>query len=174
MMALVAFLRGVNVGGHRRFRPTVLAEELARFDVVSIGAAGTFVVRRRIGRSDLRAEIMGRVPFVTDVMICTGSEILGLVSGDPFGVRTFGRDIVPFVSVMAKRRLLPCALPLSLPADSDWCVRVLTCEGRFVVGLHRRRMKAITFLGQLEKLLGVPVTTRSWSTILRIGKVLAG
>jgi hypothetical protein len=33
-MALVAFLRGVNVGGHRAFRPTVLAQELADLDVV--------------------------------------------------------------------------------------------------------------------------------------------
>jgi hypothetical protein len=33
-MALVAFLRGVNVGSHRTFRPTVLAQELADLDVV--------------------------------------------------------------------------------------------------------------------------------------------
>src|SRR6185295_12228721 len=45
-MAVVVFLRGVNVGGHRRLRPSVLAKELERLDVVSIGAAGTFVVRK--------------------------------------------------------------------------------------------------------------------------------
>ena len=45
-MALVVFLRGVNVGGHRTFRPSQLVKELADFDVVNIGAAGTFVVRK--------------------------------------------------------------------------------------------------------------------------------
>lgn len=173
-MALVAFLKGINVGGQRRFRPTVLAQGLARFDAVNIGAAGTLVVRKRISRMDLRAEIVRRVPFDVDVMICTGSEVLRLVSRDPFEGHTIGRDIIPFVSVMARRRMLPSAFPLDLPAEGDWCVRVLMCQDRFVVGLHRREMKAITYLGRLEKLLGVPLTTRSWSTMLGIGRVLEG
>jgi uncharacterized protein (DUF1697 family) len=173
-MALVAFLKGVNVGGRRRFRPTVLAEELKRYDVTNVGAAGTFVFRRRISRANLRAEVRRRVPFDVEVMICTGSEILRLLSADPFEGHTIGRDIVPFVSVMAKRRTLPSALPPSIPADGDWCLKVLTWQGRFVVGLHRRQMKAITYLAQLEKLLGVSLTTRTWTTIRRIGRVLGG
>jgi uncharacterized protein (DUF1697 family) len=173
-MALVALLKGVNVGGHRRLRPSVLAQELQRLDVSNIGAAGTLVVRRRISRADLRSEIVRRVPFEVDVMICTGSEILGLISGNPFAGHSFGREVVPFVSVTAKRRMLPFALPLILPADGDWCVKVLACHDRFVMGLHRREMKAITCLGQLEKLLGVAVTTRSWSTILDVGRLLRG
>ena len=47
-MALVVFLRGVNVGGHKTFRPSLVANELSDFDVVNVGAAGTFVVRNRI------------------------------------------------------------------------------------------------------------------------------
>ena len=43
-MALVVLLRGVNVGGHKAFQPSALAKELADFDVVNVGAAGTFVV----------------------------------------------------------------------------------------------------------------------------------
>lgn len=171
-MALVAFLKGVNVGGHRRLRPTVLAKELQRFNVVNIGAAGTLVVRRRVSRAQLRDEIKRRVPFEVDVMICTGAEILRLISADPFDGHGFGREIVPFVSVMARRRMPPFELPLNLPADGDWCVKVLACRDRFVIGLHRREMKAITCLGQLAKLLGVPVTTRSWSTFLGIRSVL--
>ena len=34
-MALVVLLRGVNVGGHRIFRPAALATELACLDAVS-------------------------------------------------------------------------------------------------------------------------------------------
>lgn len=40
-MALVVLLRGVNVGGHRTFRPTMLTEELKHLDAINIGAAGT-------------------------------------------------------------------------------------------------------------------------------------
>src|SRR5213592_2066105 len=41
-MALVVFLRGVNVGGHRTFRPSLLARELSEYDVVNVGAANLY------------------------------------------------------------------------------------------------------------------------------------
>ena len=41
-MALVVFLRGVNVGGHRTFRPSLLAKELSDLDLVNIGARRNF------------------------------------------------------------------------------------------------------------------------------------
>ena len=61
-MALVVLLKGVNVGGHRTFRPSVLAKELERFDVVNVGAAGTFVIRKTVSPVKLRAEMMHRLP----------------------------------------------------------------------------------------------------------------
>ena len=44
-MALIVFFRGINVGGHRAFRPSVLAEELSKYlaqklDVEVAGFAG--------------------------------------------------------------------------------------------------------------------------------------
>ena len=56
-MALVVLLRGVNVGGHRTFRPAALARQLKHLDAVNIGAAGTFVIRRPVTRAQLRAEL---------------------------------------------------------------------------------------------------------------------
>ena len=79
---LVVFLKGVNVGGHKTFRPSVLAKEL-QLDAVSIGAAGTFVIRNPVTRTKLRAEMARRLPFDADVMMCQGSEILQLASGRP-------------------------------------------------------------------------------------------
>src|SRR5436190_92932 len=45
-------------------------------------------------------------------------------------------------------------------------------ENRFVLGLYRRQMKAISYLGKIEKLLGVPATTRNWNTIEKVAKIL--
>ena len=39
-MALVALLRGVNVGGHRTFRPSILTRDLGDYDVVNVKANG--------------------------------------------------------------------------------------------------------------------------------------
>src|SRR5437870_4733399 len=102
-MALVVFLRGINVGGHRTLRPRILANALRHLDVVNVGAAGTFVIRKPIGRTSLRAELMRRLPFQAEVMICNGGDILRLASADPFAGELSGPKIVRFVSVLAKR-----------------------------------------------------------------------
>ncbi len=171
-MALVVLLKGVNVGGHRTFRPSVLAKELKRFDVVNVGAAGTFVVRKTVTRAKLRAEMRRRLPFEADIMICSGSDILRLASANPFAGQLSGPKIVRFVSVLAKRAQPLSPVPLDLPSGGEWCLRILTYQDLFVFGLYRREMKAISYLGQLEKLFGVPVTTRNWNTILAIVRIL--
>lgn len=171
-MALVVFLKGVNVGGHRTFRPSVLAKQLERFDVVNIGAAGTFVVRGPVNRTKLRAELMRRLPFETDVMICSGADVLRLISSEPFVGHSSGRDVVPFVSVLAKRRQTQPPVPIDLPASGDWCLRILARHDRFVLGVYRRQMKAISYLAHIEKLFNAPATTRNWNTIVAIGRIL--
>src|SRR5262245_60854710 len=132
-MALVVFLKGVNVGGYRTFRPRVLAREFP-FDVVNVGAAGTFVVRTRISQAKLRAEMTRRLPFETDVMICSGTDVSRLASGDPFTDQPSGPDIVRFVSVLAKCQQPSPPVPLYLPTNGEWCLKVITCQGRFVFG----------------------------------------
>jgi len=68
-MALIVFLRGVNVGGHRTFRPSILAKELSDYDVVNVGAAGTFIVRKPGPRGKFRAELLRRLPFEAEVVL---------------------------------------------------------------------------------------------------------
>src|SRR5437773_12487420 len=83
-----------------------------------------------------------------------------------------GPNITRFVSVLAKRlRALP-PLPLSLPSDEDWLLKIIAIQDRFVLGLYRRQMKAISYLGKIEKLLGVPATTRNWNTIEKVVKII--
>lgn len=171
-MPLVVLLRGVNVGGHRTFRPSELAKSLARFDAVNVGAAGTFVVRRPPGRTDLRAAVRRHLPFATDVIIVAGRDILRLVAHDPFAGQPPGSAIVRFVSVLARRRPAPAPLPLDLPPDGRWGLRILEVRDRFVLGLYRREMKALGHLGRLDRIFGVPLTTRNWNTILAIARIL--
>jgi uncharacterized protein (DUF1697 family) len=83
-MALVVLLRGVNVGGHRTFRPTTLAEQLRHLNAVNIGAAGTFVIRQPVTQSRLRAEVTRRLPFDAEVIICKARELAGLLAQDYF------------------------------------------------------------------------------------------
>jgi uncharacterized protein (DUF1697 family) len=165
-------LKGVNVGGHRRFRPSLLARALDRYDVVNVGAAGTFVVRGKVSRAKLRAEFVRRLPFESEVIICDAREILRLADRHPFEGQPSGRAILQFVSVLSKRRPPPSRIPVNIPSDAQWCVKLIACQDRFVFGVCRRQMKAIGYLGQIETLFGVPVTTRSWTTMVKIASLL--
>jgi uncharacterized protein (DUF1697 family) len=172
-MALVVFLRGVNVGGHRTFRPSRLAEQLEHLGAVNIGAAGTFVIRRPVTRARLRAELARRLPFDAEIMICQGREIAGLMARDHFADQPVRPDIVRFVSVLGKRPRSGTFTPIRLPAGGGWLLKLLARDNQFVFGVYRRHMKVIGYLGTLDRLLGVPVTTRNWNTITAISRVLA-
>jgi uncharacterized protein (DUF1697 family) len=172
-MALVVFLRGVNVGGHRTLRPAELARQLKHLDVVNIGAAGTFVVRKPVTIAKLRAELTRRLPFETDIMICDGKEMSGLMTRHPYAGQPASKDVVRFVSVLPQRARVKPSLPIQLPATGEWLLRLLAVEGRYAYGAYRRDMKVVGYLGQIDRLLGVQVTTRNWNTIAAIAKVLA-
>ena len=101
-MALIVFLRGVNVGGHRTFRPSILARELSDYDVVNVGAAGTFVVRKSVTRAKLRAEVLRRLPFEAEVVLCDGRDFLRLEMENPFGAEPTRPEIVRFVTILSK------------------------------------------------------------------------
>ena len=171
-MALVVFLRGVNVGGHRTFRPSLLAKALGRFDVVNVGTAGTFVVRKPGTRTAFRAALLKKLPFGAHVALCDGREVLRLAREQPFDAETVPRDRVRFVSLLTKASRVRPALPVTLPSTGEWLVRIDASRPPFVVGEYRRHMKTIACLGQLDKLFGAPVTTRSWKTVEAIVRIL--
>ncbi len=172
-MALVVFLKGVNVGGYRRFRPSALVQQLKQYDVINVGAAGTLVIRKPASQTKIRAQLERRLPFDADVMICSGRDVLRLSARDPFATQKVDRNIVQFVSVLRKRPRSVPAVPFNVPASGDWGVRVLGTQDRFVYGVYRRQMKAIGYLGQLDKIFGVSATTRSWSTIQAVARLLS-
>jgi uncharacterized protein (DUF1697 family) len=171
-MTLVVFLRGINVGGHRRFRPSILAKELSAFDVVNVGAAGTLIVRRPGSKAKFRAELIRRLPFEAEIAICDARDLLNLERENPFGRKPPHPDQVRFVSILSKPGQCTSTIPVSLPPDGEWFVRVIASQERFLCGMYRRHMKTIGYLGQIDKLFGAPVTTRTWNTILAVVEIL--
>ena len=61
---------------------------------------------------------------------------------------------------------------MQFPSSGQWLMKILARQNRFVIGMYRRHMKVIGLLGTLDRLYGVPVTTRNWNTIAAIAKVL--
>ena len=171
-MALVVFLRGVNVGGHRTFRPSILARQLSGYDVLNVGAAGTFVVCKPGSRAKFRTALTRKLPFEAKIVLCEGRDLMRLETENPFGAPQSPPDVVRFVSILSKAGGVRASLPVAFPSDGEWLVRVIASEGQFVFGVYRRHMKTIGYLGQVDKLYGVPATTRNWNSIMAILRIL--
>ncbi len=172
-MASVVFLRGVNVGGYKTFRPSELAARLTKLRVVSIGAAGTFVVHADAGKADVRDAFAKALPFEANLMICADRDVIDLAAADPFADRSHPQSDGQFITVIEKRpRTLP-KLPLYAPEGKNWQVALITLHKNFVISLHRRVGRNPLYANEVvEKHLGVVATTRGWPTIVRIRQAL--
>lgn len=173
-MALVVFLRGVNVGGNKVFQPSRLAADLARFDVTNIGAAGTFVVRGAISQTALRGEIVRRLKFQPEMMICTGREVRDLVAADPYRDRPGPPHVMRIVTILSKRPRSEPSLPIRGALDGRWDMEAFAIHGRFVLSVWRRLRP--TFIDPVRMLtdtsFGLVSTTRNWNTLVKIARVL--
>jgi uncharacterized protein (DUF1697 family) len=171
-VAKVVLLRGVNVGGHRALRPSELAKQLGEYEVVNIGAAGTFVVRKPVSDAQLRQAFLARLPFECRIIICDDKPFLQLAASDYFAGQPSGPTFVHFVTVLSEPARLSLSLPVHLPGDTEWYVKVIACNDRFICGIYKRHLKTIRYLGEVDRLAGVPATTRNWNTITSVVKYL--
>ncbi|MGH9689287.1 MAG: hypothetical protein ACRD5K_19640 [Candidatus Acidiferrales bacterium] len=78
------------------------------------------------------------------------------------------------MSILSRAGGVRASLPVTFPSEGEWLVRVMASQGQFVFGMYRRQMKTIRYLGQIDKLYGVPATTRNWNTITAILRILRG
>ena len=173
-MAWVVLLRASNVGVHQRFLPSafVKSKALTTFKLVNLGAAGTFVARSNTSESRLRKAIVAQLPFETDVSICSGDEILTLLDEDPFGV--VPPNSKPFLTVLAADPVRTPHLPFHVPNEPEWEVRLISARGRYVLSLYRRLKDRLLYPNPIvEREFGVAGTTRGWSTVVALGKILA-
>ncbi len=150
----------------------MLARDLAAYDVVNVGAAGTLVVRKPVSRAKFLAELRRKLPIDAVVAFCDGRDLIRLEMENPFGAEPLDQDVVRFVSILSKTSRGKASFPVEFPRGEEWFVRIIGSRNRLVFGLYRRHMRTIGYLGQIDKLFGAPATTRNWSTILSVLRIL--
>src|SRR5271163_4028286 len=119
-MALIVFLRGINVGGHRAFRPSMLAKDLGTYEAVNVGAAGTLVVRKPGLRAKFLAELRRKLPFEATIALCDGRDLIRLEMDNPFGTEPPPADVVQFVSILSAAGRRGVSLQIALPEGGEW------------------------------------------------------
>jgi hypothetical protein len=145
---------------------------MKRLSAVSIRAAGMFVIRQPVARAQLRSELARRRPFRTETVICQGGEFARLMLLALFAHSPARPGVVRFASVRSRVARVEPRLPMSFPSRGLWLLQLQARDGRFVVGRNRRHRKTISCFGMMDRLCGVPLTTRNWSMMPAIAKVL--
>jgi hypothetical protein len=172
-MAVVVLLRGANLG-KRRFSPKALVETLADLDATNIGAAGTFVVRKRVAERTLRERIQAELPWEdAEMVILKESEVREALEAGagvriPAGAKRFG---IALPSAPAS----PPALPLEAKAkDGAWGMRYEALVGRVVIGVRRRFDETGSYpTKDVDAAIGAERgTMRDWPTWEKIGAAL--
>lgn len=179
MPRLVALLRGINVGGHRRVPMAelrTLCTGLGFTDVATHVQSGNVVLTSRHGTGDaasrIAAAIAERFGFDVDVVARTAAEWKAYADANPFPAETAaepGRVLL----------LVPRA-----PA-ADGCAEALTARGRdgerFVaagdaIWAHFPRGVGSTKVtqAQIDRAVGSPSTARNATTVAALVAMLSG
>src|SRR5437016_3198499 len=88
--------------------------------VVNVGAAGTFVVRNPGSRAKFRAELLRKLPFEAEVVLCDARDLIRLEMENPFGTEPARPDVVRFVSILSKAGRVRASIPITLPPTGEW------------------------------------------------------
>jgi len=165
-------MRAVNVGGHQRFSVAQLARDLADYDVVNIGAAGTFAVRANVSAAAFRKALEAALPFDVETMICPAAEIRRLAATGVFAAPV-ADGVQRMLTILASRPKVSLPAGLRHPDGERWESQVVASSGRYICVLTRRLgTQPVNSNLLLEKRLGTSGTTRNWNTIVRVLKAL--
>ncbi|MCX6556267.1 MAG: DUF1697 domain-containing protein [Candidatus Aminicenantes bacterium] len=172
----VAFLRGINVGGHAAIKMTDLKaafEKMGFDDVRTVLASGNVIfAARQADEKALRAEIESglKKAFRRDisVLLRNRDDLRQLRSSEPFkgiealpGVQLY----VTFLADGAKRPELK--IPYATSRQELRILRATLTEVFSVVDLEKG-LGTPEAMAILEKEFGSNLTTRNWNTILKV------
>ena len=171
-----AFLRGINVGGHKLVSMNRLAQAFESLDfknVRTLLASGNVLFdappRSRAGLvRRIEARLEQTFGHEITVILRRLDELQALAALNPFRrirVTPRTRLFVTFLSEKPRTRL---KIPYTSPDKSFRILRLARGEVCSVLTLGPQWSRNLRQMDILEKEFGKKITTRSWSTVLRV------
>lgn len=175
----VAFLRGINVGGHHKVPMADLRREMEQLNcekVVTLLNTGNIIFEAKsdeVGNLEntISAHLEKVFGFPIPVIIRTSEAILKMLTNDPFQViPVITKDIRLYVSLLRKTSEVVLQLPWE-SANQAFKIIDISANTIFSV-LDLSVTKTPKGMENLERYFGKDITTRNWNTIKRVGKKL--
>lgn len=170
----VAFLRGINVGGHHKVPMAELSTEMERMGLKKIKTilnsgniifAGTPKEESRL-EADIALQLEKVFGFAIPVLVRNGGEILALTAANPFKNIEVTRDLRLYVSFLKEIPENKLTLPW---ISEDKSFRIVDIREKEICSvLDVSVTKTPKGMEMLEEFFGGDITTRNWNTINRI------
>jgi len=172
MTEYVAFLRGINVGGHGAVTMEDLkkAFEACGFkEVKTIATSGNVAFSATMSEAAVvkkaEAELKKRLGRDTPVHVRSRDELRKMVEDDPYKGLPIPNDakrVITFLDASAKTTL-------KLPHHQDGA-SILRIKDGVAYSFYVRTPKGAVFMKVLEQAFGKGITTRTWDMINRLLK----
>ncbi|WP_341365654.1 DUF1697 domain-containing protein [Yoonia sp. BS5-3] len=169
MTKFVAFLRGINVGGHRKVPMADLREICPGTDVQTYIASGNVIFTATGNSADLadglQAAIKDRFGFEVPVLVLEETQMRAVLSGNPFPMDA-GKLVHAYLCYDSPQ--LDMAAVAALKADGEQIAVVDRTVWLYAPGgIGRSKLAA-----KLERLIGVEVTARNLNTVIKMVDML--
>ncbi|GAB1444988.1 MAG: DUF1697 domain-containing protein [Cyclobacteriaceae bacterium] len=171
----IAFLRGINVGGHHKVPMDDLCVTLKKLkltNIVTILNSGNILFESN--DNDLENKISTHLEksfgFPIPTIIRKAESITSLLNTNPFKGIKVNKDIRLYVSFLKKNSNTELKLPWK-SVDNSYVILEKKDKIIFSV-LDLSKSKTPKAMEALEKYFGKDITTRNWKTIERIGEKL--
>ena len=172
----VAFLRGINVGGHGLIRMTDLKiafEKMGFKNVRTVLASGNVVFEsEQEDKIALGKEIESSLKRVFEkeisVILRSRNELKKLQSSEPFEGITMNSDIRLYVTFLSRKTgPRTISIPYSSQKKEFRIIHATPSEVLSVLDLSKGK-GTTDLMNILEKEFGSDVTTRNWNTVLKL------
>ncbi len=171
----VAFLRGINVGGHHKVPMAELRKELEALsfqNVTTLLNSGNVIFEVKSSEeTELSNRIAQRLEkvfqFPVPTIVISADSILELLNDDPFRDEILTKESRGYVSFLQHKPKTSVQLPW---ISEDTSLTILRANDKLICSfLDLSKTKTPQAMNVLEKLYGKQMTTRNWNTIMRIG-----
>ena len=178
LVQYVAFLRGINVGGHHKVPMADLRQRMAMLgftEITTLLNSGNIIfstVEGKISQLEKRIahDLEQHFEFPVPVLVRRAEEIEELITAQPFSEVEVTKDTRLYVSFLKEDRPHDLSLPWT---SEDRSFRILQIHNRIICSvLDLSVTKTPKGMDALEQLFGKNITTRNWNTLLRIAKKL--
>ncbi len=174
----IAFLRGINVGGHHKLPMAELRKEFEAMsfrNITTLLNSGNVIFEALSSEeSELAEQITARLEkvfhFPVPTIVVNADSIVELLQNDPFKDEILTKESRGYVSFLQQKPVANLQLPW---ISEDKSLKILHATDQHICSfLDLSKTKTPEAMNVIEKFYGKHMTTRNWNTVKRIGDTL--